>query len=308
MTRSGRPGLDCPVEAGAAPFSAPLASAADADPAPNAALRAPRRARRAAGAVRRLGDAGAVRGRDPGAPGRAQRLPACSTSRTWASSRSRARGAREFLQSLLSNDVERLEPGLRPVHAADERARRDRRRPDRLPARRRAVPPDRERLEPRAPTSRWLKERETRGSDVRDVSDEYALIAVQGPRSLERLGLPDAPAFTFEMGEIDGVELHGQPHGLHRRAGRRAARRRRRGRRALGRASSSAAPSRAGSARATRCGSRSATRCTATTSRPRPTRSRPASAGSARSTRSSPAPTSCGGSRRPGPSASSSRS
>jgi aminomethyltransferase len=52
----------------------------------------------------------------------------------------------------------------------------------------------------------WLREREVRGSDVRDVSDEYALLAVQGPRSIERLGLPDARAFTFAEGEIDGVE------------------------------------------------------------------------------------------------------
>jgi aminomethyltransferase len=51
----------------------------------------------------------------------------------------------------------------------------------------------------------WLKEREVVGSDVRDVSDEYALLAVQGPRSLERLGLEDAPAFTFAEGEIDGI-------------------------------------------------------------------------------------------------------
>jgi aminomethyltransferase len=40
---------------------------------------------------------------------------------------------------------------------------------------------------------------------VRDVSDDYALLAVQGPRSIERLGLSDAPAFTFADGEIDGV-------------------------------------------------------------------------------------------------------
>jgi aminomethyltransferase len=53
---------------------------------------------------------------------------------------------------------------------------------------------------------RWLKDREITGSDVRDVSDEYALLAVQGPRSLERLGLDDAPAFTWALGEIDGVE------------------------------------------------------------------------------------------------------
>ncbi len=52
----------------------------------------------------------------------------------------------------------------------------------------------------------WLKDRERPGSDIRDVSDRYALLAVQGPRSLERLGLEDAPAFTFEMGEIDDVE------------------------------------------------------------------------------------------------------
>jgi aminomethyltransferase len=54
---------------------------------------------------------------------------------------------------------------------------------------------------------RWLKEREIRGSDVRDFSDEYALLAVQGPRSLERLGLPEANPFTWAMGELDGIEV-----------------------------------------------------------------------------------------------------
>jgi aminomethyltransferase len=52
---------------------------------------------------------------------------------------------------------------------------------------------------------RWLKDREISGSDVRDVSDDYALLAVQGPRSLERLGLGDASAFTFAEGEVDGI-------------------------------------------------------------------------------------------------------
>src|SRR5581483_10781060 len=42
----------------------------------------------------------------------------------------------------------------------------------------------------------WVVERELRGSDARDVSDEYGLLAVQGPRSLERLGLPRAKPFT----------------------------------------------------------------------------------------------------------------
>jgi aminomethyltransferase len=53
---------------------------------------------------------------------------------------------------------------------------------------------------------RWLKERELPGSDVRDVSDEYALVAVQGPRAIERLGLPPAARFTFAEGEIDGIQ------------------------------------------------------------------------------------------------------
>jgi aminomethyltransferase len=40
---------------------------------------------------------------------------------------------------------------------------------------------------------------------VRDISDGYALLAVQGPRSIERLELPDRPAFSFAEAEIDGV-------------------------------------------------------------------------------------------------------
>ncbi len=53
----------------------------------------------------------------------------------------------------------------------------------------------------------WLKEREIRGTEVRDASDEYALVAVQGPGSLDRLGLPEAPAFTHAMGEVAGIEV-----------------------------------------------------------------------------------------------------
>ena len=59
----------------------------------------------------------------------------------------------------------------------------------------------------RAPVYDWLKEREPRGCEVRDASDEYGLVAVQGPRTLERLDLPDAPAFTHAMGELDGMEV-----------------------------------------------------------------------------------------------------
>src|SRR5204862_7575037 len=49
------------------------------------------------------------------------------------------------------------------------------------------------------------RERELSGSTVRDVSDDYALLAVQGPRAFERLGLPEAPSFTFAEGEVDGI-------------------------------------------------------------------------------------------------------
>jgi aminomethyltransferase len=112
--------------------------------------------------------------------------------------------AGEFLQALLSNDLERIEPGhaqytlltnedggivddlivyerdpehfLLIVNAANREA-----------------------------DFSWLREREIPDVTVRDVSDDHALLAVQGPRSLERLGLPDAPAFTFAEGVIDGV-------------------------------------------------------------------------------------------------------
>ncbi|HSB39567.1 MAG TPA: glycine cleavage system aminomethyltransferase GcvT [Gaiellaceae bacterium] len=58
----------------------------------------------------------------------------------------------------------------------------------------------------RGPDLAWLEERlAARGVELRDVSDDYALIAVQGPRALERLGLPEGPAFTFADGEVDGT-------------------------------------------------------------------------------------------------------
>jgi aminomethyltransferase len=53
----------------------------------------------------------------------------------------------------------------------------------------------------------WLKDREIPGSDVRDVSDDWALLAVQGPRAVERLGLPPAKPFTFAEGSLDGIEV-----------------------------------------------------------------------------------------------------
>jgi aminomethyltransferase len=59
----------------------------------------------------------------------------------------------------------------------------------------------------REPVYGWLKEREIRGSEVRDASDEYGLLAVQGPRTIELLGLPEAKPFTHAMGSVGGVEV-----------------------------------------------------------------------------------------------------
>src|ERR671934_1510750 len=114
--------------------------------------------------------------------------------------------AHELLQGLLSNDLERIEPGhAQYTLLTNERGGII----DDLIA---------YRLERcryllivnasnRDPDFRWLKDREVGGSDVRDVSDEYALIAVQGPRATARLGLDPAPAFTFAEGTIDGVRV-----------------------------------------------------------------------------------------------------
>jgi glycine cleavage system T protein (aminomethyltransferase) len=112
--------------------------------------------------------------------------------------------ARELLQALLSNDLDRVEPGgAQYTLLTNERG---------------GIVDDLivYELDPfrfllivnasnRETDFNWLKEREVPGSDVRDVSDEYGLIAVQGPRTLGRLDLPAAPAFTFAEGEVAGI-------------------------------------------------------------------------------------------------------
>jgi aminomethyltransferase len=113
-------------------------------------------------------------------------------------------GAHAFLQSVLSNDVERLEPGLAQytLLTNDQGGIVD----DLIVY---ELAPEQYLLivnaSNREPDLDWLKEREPDDAEVRDVSDECALIAVQGPRALERLALPDAPAFTFADGELGGV-------------------------------------------------------------------------------------------------------
>lgn len=114
-------------------------------------------------------------------------------------------GAGELLQAALSNDLDRIGPGrAQYTLLTNERGgivddlivyERD---PERFLVIVNASN--------REPDFEWLRERERPGAEVRDVSDEHALLAVQGPRALERLGLPGAPAFTFADGEIDGID------------------------------------------------------------------------------------------------------
>jgi aminomethyltransferase len=53
----------------------------------------------------------------------------------------------------------------------------------------------------------WTKEREIRGTEVSDRSSDFGLLAVQGPRAIEKLGLPEARPFTFAEEELGGVPV-----------------------------------------------------------------------------------------------------
>jgi aminomethyltransferase len=113
--------------------------------------------------------------------------------------------ALELLQGLLSNDLDRLGPGdAQYTLLTNERGGII----DDLIAYRL----DRCRFllvvnaSNRETDFRWIKGREISGSDVRDVSDEFALIAVQGPHAVEKLGLAPAKQFTFSEERIDGIE------------------------------------------------------------------------------------------------------
>jgi aminomethyltransferase len=114
--------------------------------------------------------------------------------------------AHELLQGVLSNDLDRVEPGqAQYTLLTNERGGIvDDLIAYRLEAGRYLLIVN---ASNRETDFAWLKEREIPGSDVRDISDDYALLAVQGPRSLERLGLDSAPAFTFSMDELDGIEV-----------------------------------------------------------------------------------------------------
>jgi aminomethyltransferase len=114
--------------------------------------------------------------------------------------------ARDLLQSMLSNDVDKLQPGdaQYTLLTNDDGGIIDDLIVYRLDEHRFLIVANASNVDA---VYRWLKEHELRGSDVRDVSDEYALLAVQGPHALEKLGLAPAKAFTWAMGEVDGVEV-----------------------------------------------------------------------------------------------------
>jgi aminomethyltransferase len=114
--------------------------------------------------------------------------------------------ARELLQGLLSNDLDKLDPGQAQYTLLTNEGGGiiDDLIAYRLEACRYLLVVN---ASNRDADFRWIKEREVSGSDVRDISDEYGLLAVQGPNAIEKLGLPPAPAFTFAESEVDGTQL-----------------------------------------------------------------------------------------------------
>jgi aminomethyltransferase len=114
--------------------------------------------------------------------------------------------ARDLLQATLSNDVDKLAPGDAQYTLATNETGGivDDVILYRLDGHRYLIVANASNVDA---VYSWLKERELRGSDVRNVSDDYALLAVQGPRALERLGLEPAKPFTWAMGDVDGVEV-----------------------------------------------------------------------------------------------------
>jgi aminomethyltransferase len=114
--------------------------------------------------------------------------------------------ARDLLQGLLSNDVDRLQSGdaQYTLLTNEEGGIIDDLILYRLDDHRYLIVANASNTDA---VYRWLKEHELRGSDVRDVSDDYALLAVQGPNAIDKLGLDHGKAFTWQMGRVDGVEV-----------------------------------------------------------------------------------------------------
>ncbi len=114
--------------------------------------------------------------------------------------------ARDFLQGLLSNDVDRIAPGDAQYTLLTNESGGIL---DDLIVY--ALAPNRYLLivnaSNRESDFRWLKERESSGAEVSDRSSEYALLAVQGPRAFERLELEPGKPFTWTRDELDGIQV-----------------------------------------------------------------------------------------------------
>ncbi len=127
-------------------------------------------------------------------------------SRTWARSKSKGRAHTSCCSRSLSNDLDRIETGQAQytLLTNEKGGIVDDLIAYRLGEFRYLLVVN---ASNREADFRWLKEREISGSDVRDLSGECGLLAVQGPNAIEKLGLPPAPSFTFADAEIDGVEV-----------------------------------------------------------------------------------------------------
>ena len=123
--------------------------------------------------------------------------------------------ARDVLQATLSNDIDKLEPGEAQytLLTTESGGIIDDLIAYRLGDHRYLLVVN---ASNRDPVFRWLREHEQRGSDVRDVSDDFALLAVQGPRALERLGLVPREGLHLRDVRARRRRGDGQPHRLHR--------------------------------------------------------------------------------------------
>ena len=270
----------------------------DGDSQAHAAARSPRRRRREAGALRGLGDAGAVRRHPRGAHGGARALRHLRRQ-PHGRGRDLRPGAEALLQRLLSNDVSKIaERGAQYSVLCNERGGvlddlftyrlgpgplPDRHQREQPRARPRVVraPRARARRGRRAtgwPTSRCSRSRARGRARSWPASPTASCPRASGPRELTVAGAPGRARLR---------------HRLHGRGRRRAAGRARRTPAPSGTRSSPPAPPRSGSARATRCAWRPASTSTATTSPTTAGRSRPGSAGAARRTPASSAPRPC---------------
>ena len=122
--------------------------------------------------------------------------------------------ARELLQGTLSNDIDRLEPGEAQYTLLDERLGRDRRRPDRLPARRSPLPARRQCVEPRG----WLPVAAgTRAPRIGRTRRLGRLRTARRPGAACARAHRDRAGEGLHLGDGRGRRRRGddQPHRLH---------------------------------------------------------------------------------------------